>query len=113
MNKSRNLFLDVLREHIESGDLDIHCSNADIEPIALAQGWTVIPLWFRQDDQNPMKVGRGRYDLTCLASGNSAPVERTIVAPAAPAGLCFCFALPCPALWRRSQGFHRGVSDGL
>lgn len=85
MNKSRNLFLDVLREHIESGDLDIHCSNADIEPIALAQGWTVIPLWFRQDSENPMKVGRGRYDLTCLASGNSAPVERTIVAPAAPA----------------------------
>ena len=84
MNKSRNLFLDVLREHIESGDLDIHCSNADIEPIALAQGWTVIPLWFRQDSENPMKVGRGRYDLTCLASGNSAPVERTIVAPAAP-----------------------------
>jgi len=85
MNKSRNLFLDVLREHIESGDLDIHCSNADIEPIALAQGWTVIPLWFRQDSENPMKVGRGRYDLTCLASGNSAPVERTRVAPAAPA----------------------------
>ena len=85
MNKSRNLFLDVLREHLDSGDLDVHCTNADIEPIALAQGWTVIPLWFRQDDQNPMKVGRGRYDLTCLASGNSAPVERTIVAPAAPA----------------------------
>ena len=85
MNKSRNLFLDVLREHLDSGDLDVHCTNADIEPIALAQGWTVIPLWFRQDDQNPMKVGRGRYDLTCLASGNSAPVERTTVAPAAPA----------------------------
>jgi len=85
MNKSRTLFLDVLREHIESGDLDTNCTNADIEPIALAQGWTVIPLWFRQDSENPMKVGRGRYDLTCLASGNSAPVERTIVAPAAPA----------------------------
>lgn len=85
MNKSRNLFLDVLREHIESGDLDTNCTNADIEPIALAQGWTVIPLWFRQDSENPMKVGRGRYDLTCLASGNSAPVERTRVAPAAPA----------------------------
>ena len=85
MNKSRTLFLDVLREHIESGDLDVHCSNADIEPIALVCGWTVIPLWFRQDSENPMKVGRGRYDLTCLASGNSAPVERTIVAPAAPA----------------------------
>ena len=64
MNKSRTLFCDVLREHIESGDLDVHCTNADIEPIALAQGWTVIPLWFRQDDQNPMKVGRGRYDLS-------------------------------------------------
>ena len=85
MNKSRTLFLDVLREHIESGDLDTNCTNADIEPIALAQGWTVIPLWFRQDSENPMKVGRGRYDLTCLASGNSAPVERTTVAPAAPA----------------------------
>ena len=85
MNKSRTLFLDVLREHIESGDLDTNCTNADIEPIALAQGWTVIPLWFRQDSENPMKVGRGRYDLTCLASGNSAPVERTRVAPAAPA----------------------------
>ena len=85
MNKSRNLFLDVLREHIESGDLDIHCSNADIEPIALAQGWTVIPLWFRQDSENPMKVGRGRYDLSCIVNGQSAPVERTIVAPAAPA----------------------------
>ena len=85
MNKSRTLFLDVLREHIESGDLDTNCTNADIEPIAMAQGWTVIPLWFRQDSENPMKVGRGRYDLTCLASGNSAPVERTTVAPAAPA----------------------------
>ena len=85
MNKSRTLFLDVLREHIESGDLDTNCTNADIEPIALAQGWTVIPLWFRQDSENPMKIGRGRYDLTCLASGNSAPVERTTVAPAAPA----------------------------
>ena len=85
MNKSRNLFLDVLREHIASGDLDVHCTNADLEPIALECGWTVIPLWFRQDSENPMKVGRGRYDLTCLASGNSAPVERTIVAPAAPA----------------------------
>ena len=85
MNKSRNLFLDVLREHIESGDLDTNCTNADIEPIALAQGWTVIPLWFRQDSENPMKVGRGRYDLTSIASGNSAPVERTRVAPAAPA----------------------------
>lgn len=85
MNKSRNLFLDVLREHIESGDLDIHCSNADIEPIALAQGWTVIPLWFRQDSENPMKVGRGRYDLSCIVNGKSAPVERTRVAPAAPA----------------------------
>ena len=59
MNKSRTLFCDVLREHIESGDLDVHCTNADIEPIALAQGWTVIPLWFRQDAENPMKVGRG------------------------------------------------------
>ena len=85
MNKSRTLFLDVLREHIESGDLDANCTNADIEPIALAQGWTVIPLWFRQDSENPMKVGRGRYDLTCIVNGNSAPVERTIVAPAAPA----------------------------
>ena len=85
MNKSRTLFLDVLREHIESGDLDTNCTNADIEPIAMAQGWTVIPLWFRQDSENPMKVGRGRYDLTCIASGNSAPVERTTVAPAAPA----------------------------
>ena len=85
MNKSRTLFLDVLREHIESGDLDTNCTNADIEPIALECGWTVIPLWFRQDSENPMKVGRGRYDLTSIASGNSAPVERTIVAPAAPA----------------------------
>jgi len=85
MNKSRTLFLDVLREHIESGDLDVNCTNADIEPIALECGWTVIPLWFRQDSENPMKVGRGRYDLTSIASGNSAPVERTIVAPAAPA----------------------------
>ena len=85
MNKSRTLFLDVLREHLASGDLDVNCTNADIEPIALECGWTVIPLWFRQDDQNPMKVGRGRYDLNCLASGNSAPVERTTVAPAAPA----------------------------
>ena len=85
MNKSRNLFLDVLREHIESGDLDTNCTNADIEPIALAQGWTVIPLWFRQDSENPMKVGRGRYDLSCIVNGKSAPVERTRVAPAAPA----------------------------
>ena len=85
MNKSRTLFLDVLREHIESGDLDVNCTNADIEPIALECGWTVIPLWFRQDSENPMKVGRGRYDLSSIASGNSAPVERTIVAPAAPA----------------------------
>ena len=85
MNKSRTLFLDVLREHIESGDLDTNCTNADIEPIALECGWTVIPLWFRQDSENPMKVGRGRYDLSSIASGNSAPVERTIVAPAAPA----------------------------
>ena len=83
MNKSRTLFCDVLREHIESGDLDVHCTNADIEPIALAQGWTVIPLWFRQDDKNPMKVGRGRYDLSSLVGDNSAPVERTSVAPAA------------------------------
>jgi len=85
MNKSRTLFLDVLREHIASGDLDVNCTNADIEPIALECGWTVIPLWFRQDSENPMKVGRGRYDLSSIASGNSAPVERTIVAPAAPA----------------------------
>ena len=85
MNKSRTLFLDVLREYIESGELDTNCTNADIEPIALGEGWTVIPLWFRQDSENPMKIGRGRYDLTCLASGNSAPVERTTVAPAAPA----------------------------
>jgi len=85
MNKSRTLFLDVLREHIESGDLDTNCTNADIEPIALAQGWTVIPLWFRQDSENPMKVGRGRYDLSCIVNGKSAPVERTRVAPAAPA----------------------------
>ena len=85
MNKSRTLFLDVLREHIESGDLDVNCTNADIEPIALECGWTVIPLWFRQDSENPMKVGRGRYDLSSIASGNSAPVERTRVAPAAPA----------------------------
>ena len=85
MNKSRTLFLDVLREHIESGDLDTNCTNADIEPIALECGWTVIPLWFRQDSENPMKVGRGRYDLSSIASGNSAPVERTRVAPAAPA----------------------------
>ena len=85
MNKSRTLFLDVLREHIESGDLNTNCTNADIEPIALECGWTVIPLWFRQDSENPMKVGRGRYDLSSIASGNSAPVERTRVAPAAPA----------------------------
>ena len=85
MNKSRTLFLDVLREHIESGDLDTNCTNADIEPIALECGWTVIPLWFRQDSENPMKVGRGRYDLSSIVNGQSAPVERTIVAPAAPA----------------------------
>ena len=85
MNKSRTLFLDVLREHIESGDLDTNCTNADIEPIALECGWTVIPLWFRQDSENPMKVGRGRYDLSCIVNGKSAPVERTTVAPAAPA----------------------------
>ena len=86
MNKSRTLFLDVLREHIESGDLDANCTNGDIEPIALAQGWTVIPLWFRQDSENPMKVGRGRYDLSSIVNGQSAPVERqTRVAPAAPA----------------------------
>ena len=86
MNKSRTLFLDVLREHIESGDLDVNCTNGDIEPIALAQGWTVIPLWFRQDSENPMKVGRGRYDLSSIVNGQSAPVERqTRVAPAAPA----------------------------
>ena len=92
MNKSRTLFCDVLREHIESGDLDVHCTNADIEPIALAQGWTVIPLWFRQDDQNPMKVGRGRYDLSTLinntgsasATPKSAPVVCDPVSDSAP-----------------------------
>ena len=72
MNKSRTLFLDVLREHIASGDLDVNCTNADIEPIALECGWTVIPLWFRQDDQNPMKIGRGRYNLTSLVGNDSA-----------------------------------------
>lgn len=72
MNKSRTLFLDVLREHIAAGDLDVNCTNADIEPIALECGWTVIPLWFRQDDQNPLKVGRGRYDLSSLTGENSA-----------------------------------------
>ena len=87
MNKSRTLFCDVLREHIESGDLDIHCTNADIEPIALAQGWTVIPLWFRQEDKNPMKVGRGQYDLSSLVGGNSAsamPKSAPVAAAPAP-----------------------------
>ena len=72
MNKTRTLFCDCLREHLASGDLDTICTNGDIEPIAIACGWTVIPLWFRQDDQNPMKIGRGRYDLSSLAA--TAPV---------------------------------------
>ena len=87
MNKSRTLFCDVLREHIASGDLDVHCTNADIEPIALAQGWTVIPLWFRQDAENPMKVGRGRYDLSSLVGGDSAsamPKSAPVAAAPAP-----------------------------
>ena len=87
MNKSRTLFLDVLREHIASGDLDVHCTNADLEPIALECGWTVIPLWFRQDAENPMKVGRGRYDLSCLTSGDSAsamPKSAPVAAAPAP-----------------------------
>jgi MoxR-like ATPase len=67
MNKSRTLFCDVLRECVENGEIAVNCTNADIEPIAKDRGWSVIPLWFRDDNENPMKIGRGRYDLSSLA----------------------------------------------
>ena len=77
MNKSRTQFCECLREHLQSGELDVSCTNADIEPIANACGWTVIPLWFRTESENPMKIGRGVYDLSDLQ--NSA--DRTVSDP--------------------------------
>ena len=83
MDKRRAAFVETLRTALAQGRIGPITSHTDLTDLAEREGWSVVPLWFRSDD-NPMKIGRGRYDLSSLMP-KSAKAEKTTVAPATPA----------------------------
>ena len=83
MDKRRAAFVETLRTALAQGRIGPITSHTDLTDLAAREGWSVVPLWFRSDD-NPMKIGRGRYDLSSLMP-KSAKAEKTTVAPATPA----------------------------
>ena len=83
MDKRRAAFVETLRTALAQGRIGPITSHTDLTDLAEREGWSVVPPWFRSDD-NPMKIGRGRYDLSSLMP-KSAKAEKTTVAPATPA----------------------------
>jgi MoxR-like ATPase len=85
MDKRRAAFVETLRTALANREIDPIITHTDLTAFAQEAGWSVVPLWFRADD-NPLKIGRGKYDLSSLATGATAgPAKVAKTAVAAPA----------------------------
>ncbi|MGA0854946.1 MAG: hypothetical protein ACO3RK_09070, partial [Luteolibacter sp.] len=96
MDKRRAQFVETLRTALSQGKIDPIITHTDLTAFAVGEGWSVVPLWFRADD-NPLKIGRGKYDLSSLVKGaksagpaktantavSATPAPKTATAPTA------------------------------
>lgn len=84
MNKRRTAFINILRNAVNSGQLPTRVTHTELTKFVQSNGLlSVVPLWFREDTCE-FKIGRGKYDLSCLSDpGACSPPKVKPIAPAA------------------------------
>ena len=89
---TRKKWLDALTDAYDDGTISEHPRLKELVDIAKNNGWSGVPLWFRQDDCI-YKTGRGSYDISSLinrqANGTETETKpaRVQPTPAAPASV--------------------------